>query len=148
MTCAKTDEPRKSEPSPVEASGHYASSYLEDEEQDLERVSLLHTTEHASIGDERGIRNGILSWYKGSNSVTLATCVLLLIVDIVASVPMAPRMVLFENIICRNYYGAWESDAGTRNCKIEPVQSELAQINGWKETFDTIPGMFFSLSSL
>ncbi|KAK5011654.1 hypothetical protein LTR28_010137 [Elasticomyces elasticus] len=69
----------------------------------------------------------------------MAVSVLILVADIVATAPIAPRMVIFEDIICRNHYAAWQDSAGLGDCKIEPVQSELARIAGWKDTFDTIP---------
>ncbi|KAM3440157.1 hypothetical protein NHJ13734_003430 [Beauveria thailandica] len=82
-------------------------------------------------------------------NVTVAASVIILICDVVASVPMTPRLVVFEDIICRNYYNAWggggSGDSRMGDCKIEPVQAELAVINGWKETFDTIPGVLVSI---
>ncbi|KAM3486724.1 hypothetical protein MY8738_000218 [Beauveria namnaoensis] len=79
--------------------------------------------------------------------VTVAVSVIILISDVVASVPMTPRLVIFEDIICRNYYDAWGGNGDSRlgDCKVEPVQAELAVINGWKETFDTIPGVLVSI---
>ncbi|KAM3523409.1 hypothetical protein MY4038_008209 [Beauveria bassiana] len=79
--------------------------------------------------------------------VTVAVSVIILISDVVASVPMTPRLVIFEDIICRNYYDAWGGSGDSRlgDCKVEPVQAELAVINGWKETFDTIPGVLVSI---
>ena len=61
--------------------------------------------------------------------------------DIANSISMAPRMVIFEDIICRNYYGVSHQGPFDGNCKVEGVQSELAFVNGWKGTFDSIPGM-------
>ncbi|KAK4982844.1 hypothetical protein LTR50_007553 [Elasticomyces elasticus] len=75
----------------------------------------------------------------------MAVSVLILVADIVATAPIAPRMVIFEDIICRNHYAAWQDSAGLGDCKIEPVQSELARIAGWKDTFDTIPGLLVSV---
>ncbi|KAH8721147.1 Efflux pump ustT [Beauveria bassiana] len=79
--------------------------------------------------------------------VTVAASVIILISDVVASVPMTPRLVIFEDILCRNYYDAWGGSGDSRmcDCKVEPVQAELAVINGWKETFDTIPGVLVSI---
>ena len=78
-------------------------------------------------------------------AVTIAISVLLMMADICNDIVMAPRMVIFEDIICRNHYAGI---AGVADCKIEPVQSELARINGWKRTFTMIPGMrnFFFFS--
>lgn len=33
-----------------------------------------------------------------------------------------------------------------QNCKIAPVQSELARINGWKDTFDALPSILVVVS--
>ncbi|KAM3482533.1 hypothetical protein MY5147_000167 [Beauveria neobassiana] len=64
--------------------------------------------------------------------VTVAVSVIILISDVVASVPMTPRLVIFEDILCRNYYDAWGGSGDSRlgDCKVEPVQAELAVING------------------
>lgn len=56
----------------------------------------------------------------------------------------AAQTQILEEIICRQY----SIEAGTRlsglsakhqHCKIEPVQSELAIINAWGDTFAIIP---------
>ncbi|KAK5010867.1 hypothetical protein LTR28_007259 [Elasticomyces elasticus] len=112
-----------------------------EDSEDPERVSLWKGTEQTSTheaGEDANER------YQASRSpsafsITMAVSVLILITDIVATAPIAPRMVIFEDIICRNHYAAWRDSAGLGDCKIEPVQSELARIGGWKETFDTIP---------
>lgn len=111
--------------------------------QDSERDSLLRSSGESSSsysgngGDIRRILPGTPSVF----AITIAASALILTLDVVASVPTAPRMVIFEDIICRNHYAlSRDGDGEAMDCKIEPVQSELAQINGWKETFDTIPG--------
>jgi hypothetical protein len=103
-----------------------------------ERVPFLDTAEWAPSTDGDDIHQHGRS--PSALYVTLAVSALILLADVVASVPVAPRMVIFEDIICRNYYAASENGQEIGNCKIGPVQSELALINGWKETFDTIPG--------
>ncbi|RHZ44420.1 uncharacterized protein CDV56_103014 [Aspergillus thermomutatus] len=75
-------------------------------------------------------------------AVTIAISVLLMMADICNDIAMAPRMVIFEDIICHDYYAGF---AGVADCKIEPVQSELARINGWKRTFTMIPGLALSI---
>ncbi|KAL2867573.1 MFS transporter [Aspergillus lucknowensis] len=75
-------------------------------------------------------------------AVTIAISVLLMLADICNDITLAPRMVIFEDIICRDYY---TDIAGVTDCKIEPVQSELARINGWKRTFTMIPGLVLSI---
>ncbi|GAB1192629.1 hypothetical protein APSETT444_001822 [Aspergillus pseudonomiae] len=58
-----------------------------------------------------------------------------LITDIAGQIIVAPRLTIFEQIICRAYYTQASGGAGTGmgDCKVEPVQSELALINGWRE---------------
>lgn len=114
--------------------------------QDAERVSLLRSSDESSPAryagdDEDDNSRHTLPGTPSVLAITVAASALILILDVVASVPTAPRMVIFEDIICRNYYASLQDGGGgTVDCKIEPVQSELALINGWKETFDTIPG--------
>lgn len=119
-----------------------------DEQQNAEHSPLLRGQDQASESEEEervsldaysqpGASRNVLT-------VTIAASVLILILDVVASVPMTPRLVLFEEIICRNHYSTWGSNAEMDDCKVAPVQSELALINGWKETFDTIPGTPFA----
>lgn len=154
--------------SPPGGDHHYPHGYESSDDrdsarhgQDPEQVSLLRSSEESSSstslrysgdnrdgdrddGDARTRQPMPLTGRPSVLAITLAASALILTLDVVASVPTAPRMVIFEDIICRNYYASARDggagDGGIGNCKIEPVQSELALINGWKETFDTIPG--------
>lgn len=120
-----------------------------DDGQDPERVLLLRSS-GASSSSDAGEGEDARRTLPGTPSVlaiTVAASILILILDIVGAVPTAPRMVIFEDIICRNHYASSRDGADhVIDCKIEPVQSELARINGWKETFDTIPGVFSFLT--
>lgn len=50
---------------------------------------------------------------------------------------------LLEDIICQRYYASQGLPLGHENdCKIPHVQSELAVINGWKDTFDALPSNY------
>ena len=108
--------------------------------EDPERIPFLRATEGpSSPGDDDESYRHTRS--PSALSVTITATVLLFLTDIVALAPVAPQMVIFERIICRNYYAEWQTGAGwNNNCKIEPVQSELAIVNGWWGTFDSIPG--------
>lgn len=77
-------------------------------------------------------------------SVLLSIIFLLELSDTVAT---APTTRLFESILCRNFYkiadpsligddGAVEEEY----CKTNPVQEELAFLNGWRGFFDNLPG--------
>ncbi|KAJ5938157.1 MFS general substrate transporter [Penicillium verhagenii] len=79
----------------------------------------------------------------------IASTALILAVDFGFYLTIAPQTKIFENIICRNYLTAQGEPAGTiltdSVCKSEPVQVELALVNGWKETADIVPGILLSV---
>ncbi|KAJ5366109.1 hypothetical protein N7541_000050 [Penicillium brevicompactum] len=70
-----------------------------------------------------------------------------LITDIAGQITVAPRLAIFEHIICKAYFTqvSGAADTGMGDCKVEPVQSELALINGWREMFDNIPAIAVSI---
>ena len=108
--------------------------------EDPERIPFLRATEGPSSpsDEDEGYQHT-----RSPNviSVTVTATALMFIMDLVNTATVAPQMMIFEKIICRNYYAEWQTGAGSSNaCKIEPVQSELATINGWWGAFETIPG--------
>jgi hypothetical protein len=79
--------------------------------------------------------------------IIVSSAVIFLVISIASHIAIAPNTAILENIICRKYYAAsdpsstWSKKEASRDsCKIEPIQSEMAFINGWKDTFETIPG--------
>ena len=74
--------------------------------------------------------------------IILSISVTILILDIGSFIAQAPQTAIFEDIICKQYYKSLASVHKLNNegCKIEPVQSDVALITGWKDTFETIPG--------
>lgn len=86
--------------------------------------------------------------------VLALVCALLLLIDIAGFLGLAPQTQIFEDIICQNYYAgidkkpnqSYTAISDDERCKIEPVQSELAMILGYKETFDQLPGIFFGVA--
>jgi MFS family permease len=56
----------------------------------------------------------------------------------------APHIEILESIICRQARGS-NSFVRNDNCKSPEVQGELALINGWKDTFDQVPGILLAL---
>ncbi|KAJ5174143.1 MFS multidrug transporter [Penicillium canariense] len=115
----------------------------EAENQDPERVPFLQPSSCSlpSDADERSQHGPVPSAF----AVTITACVVMLILDIASSVPTAPRMVIFEDIICRNHYAAWRDISRLGDCKVNAVQGELALINGWKDTFEKIPALLVSI---
>ncbi|KAE8380876.1 major facilitator superfamily domain-containing protein [Aspergillus bertholletiae] len=78
--------------------------------------------------------------------MTLVASLIFLIADTVSAMTMAPRLAIFEKIICQDHYSqVLSKDGGVGDCKIEPVQSELALINGWREALDNIPPILVSV---
>lgn len=71
----------------------------------------------------------------------IAICTI--IADLAGYGSIAPQLQIFEQAICRDYYASIGVSTNTLDqdqCKIEPVQSELALINGWFDSFQTLPG--------
>ncbi|OKL60951.1 hypothetical protein UA08_03240 [Talaromyces atroroseus] len=79
-----------------------------------------------------------------STSILALVCTLLMLIDISGFLGMAPQMQIFEDIICQNYY-ATGNRTSLHDCKTEPVQSELAIIQAYKDTFDQLPGILFGV---
>ncbi|OGM41898.1 MFS multidrug transporter [Aspergillus bombycis] len=121
----------------------HSTSADEAENEDPERVPFLQPSDRSlrSDADKRSPHNPIPSAF----AVTITACIVMLILDIASSVPTAPRMVIFEDIICRNHYAAWWDISKLGDCKVKAVQGELALINGWKETFEKIPALLVSI---
>lgn len=107
-----------------------------DDREATEQASLLPKSDRPlSNQDETDDGNQFST--RSAFTVTIAISVLLMLAESTNLIALAPRMAIFEDIICRQYYG---DIAGVVDCKIEPVQSELARINGWKRTFTMVPG--------
>ncbi|KAJ5667315.1 adenylate cyclase [Penicillium longicatenatum] len=71
-----------------------------------------------------------------------------IIADLAGYGSIAPQLQIFEQTICRDYYPSIGVSINTLDqdqCNIEPIQSELALINGWLDTFQTVPGLFLAV---
>ncbi|KAF7136825.1 hypothetical protein CNMCM5793_006343 [Aspergillus hiratsukae] len=61
---------------------------------------------------------------------------------------MAPQIQIFESIICRKLHpeiALLTTEGQIARCKAPDVQGELALVNGWRETLDTLPGIVLAL---
>ncbi|OOO14123.1 hypothetical protein OAory_01027180 [Aspergillus oryzae] len=121
----------------------HSTSPDEAENEDPERVPFLQASDRSlqNDADRRSHHGPVPSVF----AVTITACMVMLILDITSAVPTAPRMVIFEDIICRNHYAAWWDISKLGDCKVKAVQGELALINGWKETFEKIPALLVSI---
>ncbi|KAF2970819.1 hypothetical protein GQX73_g2829 [Xylaria multiplex] len=109
-----------------------------------ERASLLPQSDSRQSGQDRPDSSDQSSTRKAF-TITIAISVLLMMAEFTNLIAMAPRMAIFEDIICRQYYADWQDMTSVADCKIEPVQSELARINGWKRTSTMLPGLALSI---
>lgn len=78
-----------------------------------------------------------------------------LILDIGLTVVRAPKIRLFESILCQAYYRTHGSalpvpmqDIPESQCKTKEIQSGVARLIGWQTVFDGIPGMPITVSLL
>jgi len=81
--------------------------------------------------------------------IILTTCLVTLELGLYLSA--APQTELFEQNICNVYYSSRSEDptklSGSTqqyDCKIEPVQTELAFLSAWLDTLGTIPSESWS----
>lgn len=73
--------------------------------------------------------------------ITVVMCLIYFVVDLASNGNVTSRLVIFEDLICDDYYSrVMGGKSRDRDCKIEPVQSELAFINGWRNTLECLPG--------
>lgn len=64
----------------------------------------------------------------------------------------APTLRLMEDILCRQYYDSRDDESidlrlpiPEDNCKIAPIQGELAMLRGWDTTFSCLPGILLAI---
>ena len=107
-----------------------------------ETSPLLPNTSSANASEDSNAR---------SFFILLIICSLMVLLDFGGYLNIAPQTDIFQDILCRKYYQDNEGSGrlialpSREMCKIEPIQSELAIINGWKDTFDQIPGRLHPL---
>jgi hypothetical protein len=83
-------------------------------------------------------------------AIIASTFILYFLVTFAIQLLEVPTVRLFEIAICDRYYrtangGVFASlfkDIDESSCKITDVQNELAEIAGWKISFDAVPGEF------
>ncbi|KAL2817332.1 major facilitator superfamily domain-containing protein [Aspergillus granulosus] len=70
-------------------------------------------------------------------------CTVIVTIDFAGYLSIAPQTQILEDIICRDLHP--DAAASASICKDVDVQSELALLTGWKETFDQLPGIVLAL---
>lgn len=69
-------------------------------------------------------------------------------VDFGNGLSYAPQLSILEQIICQHLHmhpAALLASTDPPICKAPDVQGELAIVNGWKDTFDQVPGILLAL---
>lgn len=74
--------------------------------------------------------------------ILVVGALVVLLIDFGGFLSIPAQTEIFQDIICRHYYATYsvvpEADG---DCKVAFVQSELAAVNGWKDTFDALPSI-------
>ncbi|KAA8651283.1 hypothetical protein EYZ11_009188 [Aspergillus tanneri] len=74
--------------------------------------------------------------------ILILVCTVIVAIEIGDYLSTAPQTQILEEIICRNLH----PDASSASiCKDTDVQSELALLNGWKDTFSQVPAIILAL---
>lgn len=73
------------------------------------------------------------------SAVIALIAIIVFIVDLGTSMLSASQVAVYEDIICQRYLSGISPVASPETCKAGPIQSELAAVNGWKNTLDMIP---------
>ncbi|PYH86081.1 MFS general substrate transporter [Aspergillus uvarum CBS 121591] len=73
-----------------------------------------------------------------------------LILDIGLTVVLAPKIRLFESILCQEYYRTHNLQGLIREipesqCKTKEIQSAIARLIGWQTVFDSLPAIFLAI---
>ncbi|RAL06660.1 MFS transporter [Aspergillus homomorphus CBS 101889] len=73
-----------------------------------------------------------------------------LILDIGLTVVLAPKIRLFESILCQEYYRTHDlqgliRDIPESQCKTKEIQSAVARLIGWQTVFDSLPAIFLAI---
>ncbi|KAI0192750.1 MFS multidrug transporter [Xylaria flabelliformis] len=107
-----------------------------------ERTSLIQRSDEIRDGSDvcRQSSNA-----RSAYAVTIAVSAVLMLANFSSVITMAPRLAIFEDVICTQFYADRTDIAGAPDCKIEPVQSEVAFINGWEKTLSLLPGLALSI---
>jgi len=70
-----------------------------------------------------------------------------LILAFSSDIGFVPQTAILQDIVCRKYYAQHTANLSQSSalgpadrCLIEPVQSEVAYINGWKDSLEILPG--------
>ncbi|KAL7928718.1 major facilitator superfamily domain-containing protein [Trichoderma chlorosporum] len=81
----------------------------------------------------------------GYSRVFVQLCIITLLFDFIQYSSYAPLTAVFEEVICDHYYSGFDDSLVQRDCKIVPVQSELAIVKGYKDALNQVPSIVLGI---
>ena len=83
----------------------------------------------------------------------VALCIVVIITaDMANSLVQAPRIRLYESIVCTRYYAANEPSLVGKDgsvpeelCKLNLIQDEITMVLGWQIMFENVPGILLAI---
>ncbi|KJZ71682.1 hypothetical protein HIM_08920 [Hirsutella minnesotensis 3608] len=73
------------------------------------------------------------------------TALTFLLLCISSHISLAPLTAILQDIVCREYYADSVGLDSPDRCNIDPVQSRVAAINGWREVSESLPAMLLAV---
>jgi hypothetical protein len=76
--------------------------------------------------------------------VVTAISLLVFALEVSSAIADAPQTQILEGIVCEKHYAtsSWNNGISDERCKIEAIQTEVAMLIGWKNTFEMLPGAY------
>ncbi|PYH86731.1 MFS general substrate transporter [Aspergillus uvarum CBS 121591] len=108
-----------------------------------ETTALLQDTPEEPIqAQDTAISPSSSSWV----TLVVLLCGGAVLFDVANSLGSAAQTAITEDIVCKHCYSTAVSGLlDADSCTIEPIQIEIALITGWKDTFETIPGILLGV---
>lgn len=76
----------------------------------------------------------------------LLTCLIILtLIEIGAFMGLVPQTRIYESIVCRKFYHDGRQQIPEQDCKIGPVQAEVATIRAVSGSLSSVPGILLSI---
>lgn len=81
-----------------------------------------------------------------SSLVIISIAAIIFMLEVSSAIAVTPQVQILEAIVCKKYHDGTSlgmlHPSDDPRCKTEPIQTEVALINGWKNTFEMVPGTY------
>ncbi|KAK0656432.1 major facilitator superfamily domain-containing protein [Cercophora newfieldiana] len=111
------------------------------ETEAAENRPLLDRAPSPARADGNGSLNGSGSGGHHWLRLVLIISSIDLIINSTAQITLVPSTAILQDIVCNKYYASARLDpfiSFEDRCKVEPVQSEVAYINAWRDSFEML----------